>query len=188
MKRFFWLLIRLLTLPCLLNEGLLVLLRLRKQYFDSLTFWLLTAAMCLVPIAGYLLNLCKNQTDNDKRRKNAMIASLVGYCAGTAALLIMRRPAEELIILLTYLISGLLIAFFSLCGVRASGHAAGIAGPFFIAAYLRVMPLFLLLPLFVIIFGLTVAASLRLKRHKAGELLLGAACPIAAFQLLNLIL
>ena len=145
MKRFFWLLIRLLTLPCLLNEGLLVLLRLRKQYFDSLTFWLLTAAMCLVPIAGYLLNLCKNQSDNDKRRKNAMIASLIGYCAGTAAVLIMRRPVEELIILLTYLISGLLIAVFSLCGVRASGHAAGIAGPFFIAAYLRVMPLFLLL-------------------------------------------
>ena len=65
--------------------------------------------------------------------------------------------------------------------LRASGHACGVAGPAALLVYFRI-------PAFIsgmIILALTWWASLRMKRHTAGQLLGGTVIPVAVILVLT---
>ena len=106
---------------------------------------------------------------------------MAGYLLGTVYCLASGGSQTELFMYLSYVICGVLIALFSFVfHLKSSGHACGVSGPAAMLAY-RVSPWFLLGYLLLIPVW---QSSLRLKRHTAGELLLGALFPVAAMALL----
>jgi hypothetical protein len=115
----------------------------------------------------------------------AVVFCVAGYIGGSLYCLLGEGTAEQLIVYLTYLISGVLIALFSYgFKVKGSGHASGVAGPVAMLVY-RSGPWYLL--------GAAVLAavfwsSLKLGRHTWTQLLLGSAFPVAALVLLVQIL
>lgn len=121
----------------------------------------------------------------DSQRPLAVIFSVAGYLAGTAVCLCGCGGRTELLLFLSYLISGGLIALFSFAfKVMGSGHAAGTAGP--------VTVLICLLGPWYALGGAVLAAvfwsSLVLKRHTLLQLVLGSLFSAAAVVLLFAIL
>lgn len=176
--------VRILTVPPLMAAALLLILWAEKGYFaQGALYWGLFFLTAL-PLASYGVWAAVpplRRRGRDAQRSLAVIFSVAGYVGGALYSVLAARPVEEQIVFFTYLISGALIALFSFAfHIKSSGHACGASGPAAMLAY-RVSPWFLLGYLLLIPVW---QSSLRLKRHTAGELLLGALFPVAAMALL----
>ena len=113
----------------------------------------------------------------DGQRSLAIIFSVAGYVAGILGSIFFGAGRIELLIFLTYLLSGISIALCSFVfGVKASGHACGVSGPIAMMVYCLGLPFVALSALL----GAVVWASLKIKRHTPLQLLLGSIIPIAA--------
>ncbi len=111
------------------------------------------------------------------QRNLAILFSTIGYVAGTIYSFAASAPATLTIVYLTYLFSGIFIALFTFAmKFKASGHAAGIAGPVTVLT-IFVSPWYA----FAYILALPVLwCSLKTKRHTASEFFVGCLCPIIA--------
>lgn len=111
------------------------------------------------------------------QRNLAILFSTIGYIAGSVYSLIVSAPNALTIVYLTYLFSGIFIAVFTFAmKFKASGHAAGIAGPVTVLAVF-VSPWYI----FAYILALPVLwCSVKTKRHSVSEFLVGCLCPIVS--------
>lgn len=176
--------VRVLTVPPLMAAALLLILRAGKGYFSQGALYWGLFFLTFLPLASYGVWAAippLRRRGRDAQRSLAVIFSVAGYLGVALYGVLAARPVEEQIVFFTYLISGALIALFSFVfHIKSSGHACGVSGPAAMLAY-RVNPWFLLGYLLLIPVW---QSSLRLKRHTAGELLLGALFPVAAMALL----
>lgn len=176
--------VRVLTVPPLMAAALLLILRAGKGYFSQGALYWALFFLTFLPLASYGVWAAippLRRRGRDAQRSLAVIFSVAGYLGVALYGVLAARPVEEQIVFFTYLISGALIALFSFVfHIKSSGHACGVSGPTAMLAY-RVSPWFLLGYLLLIPVW---QSSLRLKRHTAGELLLGALFPVAAMALL----
>ena len=63
------------------------------------------------------------------------IGAVVGYLAGLAVSYLLNAPRDDMMIMVSYAISGSILALFNLCHIKASGHACGVGGPCVLCAY-----------------------------------------------------
>ena len=109
------------------------------------------------------------------QRKLAVIFSVVGYLILLLLLFIDGSTDTELLICLTYVISGILIGVLSyIIKFKPSGHACGVAGPMAMLVF-KVSPWY---ALGVIILGLVWWSSLVTKRHTLEQLGVGSLIPV----------
>ena len=129
------------------------------------SFWWGLFFLTVLPILAYPLQPYipgYRKKGREGQRSLAMVFAVAGYLMGGIANFVLKAPRGMWMIYLEYLLSGFLILFFNKClGLRASGHACGVAGPAALLVYFRI-------PAFIsgmIILALTWWASLRMKRH-----------------------
>ena len=159
-----------------------LLFLLRPGFFaNGLHYALAIVFIAALPLLAYPLQplLPKFSSAGRKgQRELAIIFSLAGYIAGLLFALLFRAPAGELVVYLTYFISGLLIALSTaVLKFRASGHACGIAGPVTVLAW-YISPWFI--AAYLLLPGVH-WASRKLKRHTVWELVAGGAISVGAF-------
>lgn len=127
------------------------------------------------PVSAIIPALRKKGRDG--QRNLAIVFSVVGYIAGILGSVFFGAGRIELLIFMTYLLSGISIALSSFVfGVKASGHACGVSGPIAMMIYVLGLPYIALYGLL----GAVVWASLKIKRHTPVQLLLGSIIPVAA--------
>lgn len=113
----------------------------------------------------------------DGQRYLAIIMSVLGYIGGSICAFALKMPAHMKILFLTYLISGIIILVFSkVIKYKASGHACGVSGPVAFLTYTYGPVALLGLPLLALVFW----SSLKMDRHKWGELIAGSIIPVAS--------
>lgn len=145
-------------------------------FASPLRYWLNVFFLTLLPLLSYPVYVmvpALRKKGRDMERSLALVFSLVGYAAG---FLFSHWGGTkfERIVLDTYLFSGISLAVCTLLHFKASGHTCGCSGPI-VALSLFVSPWFLLG------YGLltpVVWSSLKLKRHTAMQLLVGALIPV----------
>lgn len=177
--------IRILTLAPLMALETLILLRLsRPQLFRGtwdLAFPILF--LTILPLLAYPLQYCippLRRKGREMQRKLAILLAVVGYFGGAIWAFASGAAAWLQVLMLTYLISGALIALFNrLFHIRASGHACGVSGPvLYLLGLLGGKALWGLLLMPILWW-----ASRVLKRHTGGQLLWGSALSAAALVL-----
>ena len=151
------------------------------HYFCALLF------LVVLPILAYPVSWvvpCLRQRGRDGQRTLAIFFSLAGYLAGVVFYLAADGTKLELLIYLTYLLSGIATALFSAAHIKSSGHACGVAGPITMLA-VGLSPLWALGYLILLaVFW----SSLVLRRHTLPQLLLGSVIPIVILLILSLCL
>lgn len=188
-KMSFYKVIRILTLaPIMALIALTVLFFYKPEAFGGWLNYLLSVLFLTVfPLLAYPLQpIIPKFTDMGRsgQRALAIIAAVIGYIAGIVYALLARVSKQLLIVFLTYLFSGLLIALFNkVFNIRASGHACGVAGP--VAYLFYIFGWYALLGLPVL--GLVYWSSLKMKRHTIKQLIFGSAIPVAALGISVLI-
>ncbi len=177
--------VRVLTLaPVMALLALSLLYAHRQELFRSVCDYLAALLFLTVfPLLAYPLQPLLPRFRGEGRkgqRTLAIVMAVLGYLLGIACALAMRVTRGLLMIYLGYLLAGTLIALFNRAlGIRASGHACGVAGPI---AYLYVF--FGPRALWgLIVLALVYWASLEMKRHTLSQLLWGSALPVAAVWL-----
>lgn len=144
------------------------------NHFLAALFFL-TALPLLSYVFSYFIPPLKRK-GRKAERTLAVIFSVIGYIGGTVYCILNGGAKTEFVIYSTYLLSGVAVAIFSAIGIKASGHACGVSGPAAMLTYTLGFPFALtflvLVPVYV--------SSLKLKRHKITELLLGTVIPIIA--------
>lgn len=177
--------IRVLTLAPLMAAETLVLLRfLRPELFRG--GWDLAVPLIFLtalPLLAYPLQYCippLRAKGREMQRKMAIVLAVLGYLGGGVWAIAAHAAPWLQVLMLTYLISGVLIAIFNrLLHIRASGHACGVSGPVLYLAGLlggRALWGLLLMPLLW-------WASRVLKRHTGAQLIWGSALSAAALVL-----
>ncbi len=183
--------VRVLSVAPLLAAVMLILLFVSKREIFSthLTFITMLLTLGILPLSSYPLQrfIPKFKDEGRKgQRTLAMIFAVAGYIACTALVLIFKGSRAEIMISLTYLISGILI-FVVNKGFKlmASGHGCGIAGPIVVLIIFRsyiAAAIGTLLAIFICI------SSVRSKRHTFPQFLGGAAVSVITAVILALIL
>lgn len=173
--------IRIITLPPIMALFLIVLL---KGYFPEGHDRMAIVLLCGLPLLSYLYWKAMPEQyaqGRTSQRKLAIIFSVVGYVLGLIYCLICDGSKAELLMYLSYVVCGGMIALSSFVfHVKSSGHAAGVTAPVMILT-LWVNPLYLLGFLLMIPVSIS---SQRLGRHTSKELLLGCCYGIAATLIL----
>lgn len=144
--------------------------------------------LCAFPLLAYLACRCIPKLHRQGRpmqRKMAVAFSVLGYAAGLLFAFAAHGTPTEQFVYLTYSLCGLLIAASTrLFGLKASGHACGVAGPVVILALRKslwyLLGLAALVPVFL--------SSLALKRHTLRELVLGSAYAVLIGAVLSVFL
>lgn len=179
--------IRVTTVPPVMALVLAIILFIGKA-FTLASLLRMAACVAGFPLLAYIL--CWSIPALRKKgrpfeRSVAIAFSVAGYAAGTLFCIFGSGTREELIVFLSYLISGALIAVFSaLFHFKASGHAAGVAGPVMMLT-VTFGPIYLLGYLFS---ALVFWSSIRLKRHTLAQLLVGGAFSSIAVLALSVVL
>lgn len=163
---------------------LLVLYLLAPLVFGgTLHFLMIVFFLVVLPLLAYPLQpLIKKYKDKGRegQRTLALIFAVAGYVAGFTAAIVFGAPRDVLVIYLSYMTSGLLVAAANkVFHFKASGHACGVTGPFLLLVYFGQ-------PIGYIGIGILAAAwlaSLYMKRHTWPQLLVGALIPFAALAL-----
>lgn len=177
--------IRILTLAPLMALETLILLHLSRPRLFRGTWDLAFPILFLtiLPLLAYPLQYGippLRKKGREMQRKLAILLAVVGYFGGAIWAFASGAAAWLQVLMLTYLISGALIALFNrLLHIRASGHACGVSGPVLYLLGLlggRALWGLLLMPLLW-------WASRVLKRHTGGQLLWGSALSAAALVL-----
>lgn len=177
--------IRILTLAPLMALETLVLLRcLRPELFRggwdfaAPILFLTVLPLLAYPLQHWLRPL--RAKGREMQRKLAIVLAVLGYLGGAVWALVSGAAAWLRVLMLTYLISGVLIAVWNrLLHIRASGHACGVSGPVLYLAGLlgsRALWGLLLMPLLW-------WASRVLKRHTGAQLIWGSVLSAAALVL-----
>lgn len=173
--------IRVLTAPPLMAGALLLLLR-QAGYFNGASLWIGLLFLTGLPLLAYPVWLVVPHLligGRDSQRKTAVVFSVIGYLGGAAYCLFGNIGRIELIVFLTYLLSGVLIAVCTkVLKYKSSGHACGVAGPIAVLVYTG--GLWWLFGLLLL--GAVVWSSLRMKRHTMPQLLVGAASSVLSFM------
>ena len=178
--------VRIITIAPIMALVLLLILFLRAPQTFGNTFNFISTVVFLVviPLLAYPLQpLFKKFKDGgrESQRKLAMIFAVVGYIGGLLSAIVSGATKSVLMIYVSYLISGSLVALTNkLLHFRASGHACGVAGPFLILIYLG-QPIGYL---GIGALAITWLASLYMKRHTWEQLLAGSAIPFIALALI----
>lgn len=137
-------------------------------------------ALTIFPLLSYPVSVIIppiRKKGRDGQRNLAIVFSVIGYIAGILGSVFFGAGRIELLIFLTYLLSGVSIALSSFVfGVKASGHACGVSGPIAMMIYVLGLPYAAMYALL----GAVVWASLKIKRHTPVQLVLGSIIPVAA--------
>ena len=169
--------IRIITVAPLAAAVALTLLLLHGNFFVSNMHYIAAlTALTVFPLLAYPISLVKKADERRKfQRTLAIVLSVAGYIGGMVFALLTSSPVGERVLYLTYLLSGVAIAFSSfVLKKKSSGHACGIAGPVALLAY-YIHPLYLLGLLLLLPVGY---ASLKMKRHTLPQLIFGSVIPI----------
>ncbi len=169
--------IRIITVAPLAAAVALTLLLLHGNFFVSNMHYIAAlTALTVFPLLAYPISLVKKADERRKfQRTLAIVLSVAGYIGGMLFALLTSSSVGERVLYLTYLLSGIAIAFSSfVLKKKSSGHACGIAGPVALLAY-YIHPLYLLGLLLLLPVGY---ASLKMKRHTLPQLIFGSVIPI----------
>ena len=169
--------IRIITVAPLAAAVALTLLLLHGNFFVSNMHYIAAlTALTVFPLLAYPISLVKKADERRKfQRTLAIVLSVAGYIGGMLFALSTNASVGERVLYLTYLLSGVAIAFSSfVLKKKSSGHACGIAGPVALLAY-YIHPLYLLGLLLLLPVGY---ASLKMKRHTLPQLISGSVIPI----------
>ncbi len=178
--------IRVLTVPPImalfLTTTLYIMLG-EKAFSAPIRYLEAVFTLTLLPVLPY--GLCAVIPSWKKRgrkleRTLGIVFSLLGYIMGTLFAVLGKGTRIELILYITYIISGSLLGILTFVfRFKASGHTCGAAGPFALLN-LQLGPWWLLgylvmIPIFI--------SSLRLKRHSVFQLLAGGAVSVGALAI-----
>ncbi len=155
---------------------------LRPAVYENEFLWYIFSLLFLtfIPLSAYILK-DKIPKYKDKGRQGerrlAFIMAVIGYVSGNFLSFVFNAPKGVKTIFLAYLFSGIILSFVNaVVGHKASGHAAGVSGPFTLLLYFisfRYMYIYIILP---VVFW----SRLKLGRHKIGQLFSGTAIGIIA--------
>lgn len=123
----------------------------------------------------------KNNIEVDLRatqRTLAFIFSFIGYLVAFTLNLALNFNEKPKILISTYFFSVCFLSLLNIFKIKASGHAAGITGPLIFGCTL--INIHYIIPC-MIIYGLSLFASLYLKRHTIIQFILGSLCSILGF-------
>ncbi len=174
--------IRVITVAPIMALALLVILYIRAPLiFGNTAVFIMTVFFLVVlPLLAYPLQpLVKKYKDKGRegQRTLALIFAVAGYIIGFCMAIVFHAPKGVLVIYVSYMISGLLVALVNkVIRFKASGHACGVTGPFMLLVYFG-QPIGYLGLFFLVIAWL---ASLYMKRHTWPQLLVGTAIPFVA--------
>lgn len=169
--------IRVLTTPPIMAMGLCLWLYAcpEKIIPHAAGLWVSLIALGLFPLSAYILQPILPHVKHKGRegqRSLAMIFCFLGYLAGLIYALAADAGEGMVFLFLTYLLSGVgMLICNKLLRLRASGHACGLAGPVAMLCLMEGMYGMLSMPVYIA----GMLASLQMKRHTAGEWLLGSA-------------
>ncbi len=169
--------IRIITVAPIAAAAAVTLLFIHGGFFtDNIHFAAALITLTVFPLSAYPISLIKKADERRKfQRSLAIVFSVAGYIGGTLFSFLTNAPDGEKVLYLTYLLSGVAIAFSSfVLKKKSSGHACGIAGPVALLAY-YIHPLYILGLLLLLPVGY---ASLKMKRHTLPQLISGAVIPV----------
>ena len=179
---------RVITIPPIVAVVLILLLHFAGGFFPGYDAWWAIFFLAVMPSLSYGIWAVipkLREKGRSTQRFLAVIFSVIGYIGGTLYCVFVSGSNVELLVYLTYLISGFLILIFSyVFHLKGSGHACGLAGPVAMMSYC-------LTPFYSIGFvllGVVFWCSLKLKRHNISQLIVGSTMPIAAMAFLILIM
>ena len=138
--------IRIITVAPLAAALAVTLLFLHGGFFaNGANFAAAIISLTVFPLLAYPVSLIKKGDERRRfQRSLAIVLAVAGYIGGLLFSLAANAADGERVLYLTYLLSGVAIAFSSfLLKKKSSGHACGIAGPVALLAY-YVHPLYLL--------------------------------------------
>ena len=166
--------IRIITVAPVAAAAAVTLLFIHGNFFvNNMHYIAALTALTVIPLSAYPVSLVKKADERRNfQRTLAIVFSVAGYIGGMLFALLTSASVGERVLYLTYLLSGVAIAFSSfVLKKKSSGHACGIAGPVALLAY-YIHPLYLL--------GLMPVgyASLKMKRHTLPQLISGSVIPI----------
>lgn len=169
--------IRIITVAPVAAAAAVTLLFIHGNFFVSNMHYIAAlTALTVFPLSAYPISLIKKADERRNfQRTLAIVLSVAGYIGGMLFALLTSASVGERVLYLTYLLSGVAIAFSSfVLKKKSSGHACGIAGPVALLAY-YIHPLYLLGLLLLLPVGY---ASLKMKRHTLPQLISGSVIPI----------
>lgn len=157
------------------------LLVFRNDTFIGWYDYLITIfCLCILPVLAYPIERKFHIIKGDTRkgeRSLAVIFSVIGYIIALTLAFILKTPRLEKVLLLTYFISGVMIAIYSfIFKDNASGHMCGLTGPIAMLVYLYGW-WFLFLGIIMIA---VIWSTLKLKRHNIHQIIVGSIIPIIA--------
>lgn len=179
--------VRILSVPPVMAALFILILYAARPQIIATPEMLRMALSCLsfVPLLAYPLSWVFS-LGRERQRLLAMVLSAAAYLVVYVWSLVSPCPPDYRFICGTYVFSVvLLLTFNKLLKVRSSGHACSVTGPIVLLCY------FLgprLIPVCTLLYALVFWASLRAKRHTAGEYLWGSFCCIAAGVISYLVL
>jgi hypothetical protein len=172
--------IGLITVAPIMAFGMLTLLYFTgNDNFSNLGHYLLAIIyLTVLPILAYPLQKILPKFKDEGRagqRKLAFIMVVFGYTLGIISALILKAPAQYLLIYLAYFLSGIILALINkLSKTKASGHACGVVGPIVMCIYLLGGYAWFFVLLMPIVFW----SRLTMGRHTSKELLFGSAVSV----------
>lgn len=177
--------IRYLTIPPIMVSTLLSYLFLgKRELFNSATDFIMSIFFLAVfPILAYAVHFLVpvfKAKGRDLQRKMAFIFTGIGYVLATGYGFLAGCTDGLKILFLSYLVSALILTVVNkVIKVKASGHSCGISGLLIFCAYFG--------GLYTIIFNmilymLTLWASVRTKRHTKKEFILGSIICLVSFS------
>ena len=138
--------IRIITVAPLAAALAVTLLFLHGGFFaNGANFAAAIISLTVFPLLAYPVSIIKKGDERRRfQRSLAIVLAVAGYIGGLLFSLAANAADGERVLYLTYLLSGVAIAFSSfVLKKKSSGHACGIAGPVALLAY-YVHPLYLL--------------------------------------------
>jgi len=150
-----------------------------KLHFLAAILFLTVLPILAYPVSYLLPN--KKYRAREEQRRLAILFAIVGYVGGAAFGLLCGGARIEILIYLTYLASGAMIALNTRLKIKSSGHACGVSGPITLLTYCLGAPFSAGYLLLIAVYW----SSLQLKRHTVGQLVTGTAIPIVAMFILK---
>jgi len=169
--------IRIATVPPFMVAYLLIALNSITNFFekklDIIVSWV---GLVILPLLAYLIHRivpALYSKGRECQRNLAFVFSLIGYLL-CFIYGIVRRKSKTQMFLFTYFFAVLFLTIINkLISVRASGHALSSISP---AIFSFIYVNFMFGLIFLILFFISVWASLYIKRHKVGDIVSGVIC------------
>lgn len=176
--------VRVVTIPPVMVSALVIILRFAKDNVITNTWEMAMALLCLavVPILAYPLQKlipALNKKGREAQRNLAIALSAAGYLAGWLYGVIAGCNNNLMLIFGTYLLSVILLLVCNkVLKLRASGHACSISGPIVFLSYFLGFGASIIC---ILLYGIILWASLKLKRHTLKDFLTGTVACVVAF-------